>query len=86
VPGSTLPATHSTASILQRPYLWVTIGTCALVFLAAFESLAVTTSPLVPRGTLLARRGLPSVIAARGPASAAFTACVAPRVTSPRSS
>ncbi|WP_258803746.1 MFS transporter [Pseudarthrobacter sp. NS4] len=47
---STLPATHPAAGILQRPYLWVTIGTCALVFLAAFESLAVTTiMPLVSR-------------------------------------
>ncbi|KSU77008.1 MFS transporter [Pseudarthrobacter enclensis] len=46
----TLPATGSTAGILQRPYLWVTVGTCALVFLAAFESLAVTTiMPLVSR-------------------------------------
>jgi MFS family permease len=47
---STLPTTHPTTGILQRPYLWVTIGTCALVFLAAFESLAVTTiMPLVSR-------------------------------------
>ena len=47
---STLPATEPTAGILQRPYLWVTVGTCALVFLAAFESLAVTTiMPLVSR-------------------------------------
>ncbi|WP_104061523.1 MFS transporter [Arthrobacter sp. 4R501] len=47
-----LPATHSTATagILQRPYLWVTVGACALVFLAAFESLAVTTiMPVVSR-------------------------------------
>ena len=43
VPDSTVPATHRAAGILQRPYLWVTVGTCALVFLAAFESLAVTT-------------------------------------------
>jgi MFS family permease len=50
VPDPTLPATHPAAGILQRPYLWVTIGTCALVFLAAFESLAVTTiMPLVSR-------------------------------------
>ncbi len=40
---STLPSTEATAGILQRPYLWVTIGACSLVFLAAFESLAVTT-------------------------------------------
>lgn len=34
--------------IYSARYLWVTIGTCALVFLAAFESLAVTTiMPLV---------------------------------------
>ena len=47
-----LPATHSaeTEGILQRPYRWVTIGACALVFLAAFESLAVTTiMPVVSR-------------------------------------
>lgn len=50
VPDSTVPATSHTAGILQRPYLWVTTGTCALVFLAAFESLAVTTiMPLVSR-------------------------------------
>lgn len=36
--------------ILQHPHLWVTIGACALVFLSAFESLAVTTvMPLVSR-------------------------------------
>ncbi|MFJ4223603.1 MFS transporter [Microbacterium sp. NPDC089695] len=29
--------------ILSRGYLWITIGACALVFLGAFESLAVTT-------------------------------------------
>ncbi|MEO7123177.1 MAG: MFS transporter [Lacisediminihabitans sp.] len=29
--------------LFSRGYLWVTIGSCALVFLAAFESLAVTT-------------------------------------------
>lgn len=38
------------AGILQRPYLFVTAGACALVFLAAFESLAVTTvMPVVSR-------------------------------------
>lgn len=43
-------ATQSVGSVLRRPFLWVTIGTCALVFLAAFESLAVTTiMPLVSR-------------------------------------
>jgi MFS family permease len=50
VRDSTLPATDPAAGILQRPYLWVTIGACALVFLAAFESLAVTTiMPVVSR-------------------------------------
>lgn len=29
--------------ILGREYIWITIGACALVFLGAFESLAVTT-------------------------------------------
>jgi MFS family permease len=39
-----------TAGILHRHYLLVTSGACALVFLAAFESLAVTTiMPLVSR-------------------------------------
>jgi MFS family permease len=39
-----------TAGILHRRYLLVTFGACALVFLAAFESLAVTTiMPLVSR-------------------------------------
>lgn len=47
---SVVPATRPAAGILRGPYLWVTIGTCALVFLAAFESLAVTTiMPLVSR-------------------------------------
>lgn len=50
VRDSTLPATDPAAGILQRPYLWVTVGACALVFLAAFESLAVTTiMPVVSR-------------------------------------
>lgn len=50
MPDATLPATHPAAGIFRAPYLWVTIGTCALVFLAAFESLAVTTiMPLVSR-------------------------------------
>ncbi|MHC6222438.1 MFS transporter [Arthrobacter sp. MMS24-S77] len=40
----------ATAGILQRPYLLATVGSCALVFLAAFESMAVTTiMPLVSR-------------------------------------
>jgi MFS family permease len=50
VRDTTLPAADAHSGILQRPYLWVTIGTCALVFLAAFESLAVTTiMPVVSR-------------------------------------
>lgn len=45
-----VPATHPAVGILRGQYLWVTVGTCALVFLAAFESLAVTTiMPLVSR-------------------------------------
>jgi MFS family permease len=40
----------ATAGILQRPYLLATVGACSLVFLAAFESMAVTTiMPLVSR-------------------------------------
>ncbi|HSU48745.1 MAG TPA: MFS transporter [Arthrobacter sp.] len=47
---STLPAAHPATGIFKPPYFWVTVGTCALVFLAAFESLAVTTiMPLVSR-------------------------------------
>ena len=43
-------AAPETAGILHRHYLLVTSGACALVFLAAFESLAVTTiMPLVSR-------------------------------------
>ena len=43
------PAPES-AGIFHRSYLLVTLGACALVFLAAFESLAVTTiMPLVSR-------------------------------------
>ncbi|WP_226082476.1 MFS transporter [Mycetocola spongiae] len=30
-------------SLFSREYLWVTLGSCALVFLGAFESMAVTT-------------------------------------------
>lgn len=41
---------HEPAGIFHRSYLLVTFGACALVFLAAFESLAVTTiMPLVSR-------------------------------------
>lgn len=47
---STLPAARPATGIFRPPYFWVTLGTCALVFLAAFESLAVTTiMPLVSR-------------------------------------
>lgn len=47
---SILPAAHPATGIFRPPYFWVTLGTCALVFLAAFESLAVTTiMPLVSR-------------------------------------
>ncbi len=50
MPDTTLPPPVHAGSILHRPYLWVTIGACALVFLAAFESLAVTTiMPVVSR-------------------------------------
>ncbi len=50
--GSTAPGTErnpaearqpSEPGLFSRGYLWVTIGACALVFLGAFESLAVTT-------------------------------------------
>ncbi|MFJ4210541.1 MFS transporter [Paenarthrobacter sp. NPDC089675] len=41
---------NPSAGILRRPYLLATVGTCALVFLSAFESLAVTTvMPVVSR-------------------------------------
>ena len=47
---STLPTAHAASAIFRPPYVWVTTGTCALVFLSAFESLAVTTiMPLVSR-------------------------------------
>jgi MFS family permease len=50
VQDSVVPATRPAGGILRGAYLWVTVGTCALVFLAAFESLAVTTiMPLVSR-------------------------------------
>jgi len=44
----------------------------ALLALAAVVLALVAVRPLVPRGTLAARRGLPSVILARGLASASF--------------
>jgi hypothetical protein len=63
---TTLPPADTQSGILQRPYLWVTIGTCALVFLAAFESLAVTTiMPVVSREL---RRAGPVRPGLRGPA------------------
>ena len=37
------PASASAPRIMGGEYLWITIGACALVFLGAFESLAVTT-------------------------------------------
>ncbi|OFI38763.1 MFS transporter [Arthrobacter sp. SW1] len=37
----------STATILRRPYLLATVGSCALVFMVAFEAMAVTT--IMPR-------------------------------------
>jgi MFS family permease len=41
-------ASDATQGIFSSRYRWVTIGACAIVFLAAFESLAVTTiMPLV---------------------------------------
>lgn len=46
--ASARPGQEEPPGIYSARYLWVTIGTCALVFLAAFESLAVTTiMPLV---------------------------------------
>jgi MFS family permease len=41
--GTAAAATSTEAGLLGGPYLWITIGSCALVFLGAFESLAVTT-------------------------------------------
>ncbi|WP_243844330.1 MFS transporter [Salinibacterium sp. ZJ454] len=35
--------TRRAPGLFSRGYLWITIGSCALVFLGAFESLAVTT-------------------------------------------
>ena len=37
------PTATASPGILSGTYLWITIGACALVFLGAFESLAVTT-------------------------------------------
>ena len=50
LPRTTPAPTLESAGIFHRDYLLVTLGACALVFLAAFESLAVTTiMPLVSR-------------------------------------
>lgn len=40
-PATAVPETPP--GLFSRGYLWITIGSCALVFLGAFESLAVTT-------------------------------------------
>ena len=49
-PPARQKALPESAGIFHRSYLLVTLGACALVFLAAFESLAVTTiMPLVSR-------------------------------------
>lgn len=41
-------STPGSVGVFSRQYVWITIGACALVFLGAFESLAVTTiMPLV---------------------------------------
>ncbi|WP_307378145.1 MFS transporter [Microbacterium sp. W4I20] len=40
---ATAPPDAAAPRILGGDYLWITIGACALVFLGAFESLAVTT-------------------------------------------
>ena len=46
--ASASPGPEEPLGIYSARYVWVTIGTCALVFLAAFESLAVMTiMPLV---------------------------------------
>lgn len=50
MPRTTPAPTLESAGIFHREYLLVTLGACALVFLAAFESLAVTTiMPVVSR-------------------------------------
>ena len=41
--GRAAPSTPAPPRILGGEYVWITIGACALVFLGAFESLAVTT-------------------------------------------
>lgn len=50
MPRTAPAATLGSAGIFHRDYVLVTLGACALVFLAAFESLAVTTiMPVVSR-------------------------------------
>ncbi len=50
VPSNSPSVAPEHERILDRGYLLVTLGSCALVFMAAFESLAVTTiMPLVSR-------------------------------------
>lgn len=50
VQSSAPPTLTASSGIFHRPYVLVTVGACALVFLGAFESLAVTTiMPLVSR-------------------------------------
>ncbi|KUM33714.1 MFS transporter [Arthrobacter sp. EPSL27] len=50
MPRTAPAATLESAGIFHRDYVLVTLGACALVFLAAFESLAVTTiMPVVSR-------------------------------------
>ena len=49
-PGAREAEPHRTAGVLSSAHLLTTLGTCALVFLAAFEAMAVTTiMPLVAR-------------------------------------
>ena len=47
-PSRGTPAPVRDVGVFSREFLWITLGSCALVFLGAFESLAVTTiMPLV---------------------------------------
>ena len=43
-PTATTPTASRPPHILSGRFLWITVGACALVFLGAFESLAVTTA------------------------------------------
>ena len=38
-----VPAINREPGLFGAQYLWITLGSCALVFLGAFESLAATT-------------------------------------------